>query len=101
MIRGCRKLDEKLHSKFELGTKCHSVEEAKENEMRWACGTYGGEGNTRMILVGKPERRIPLGRTRFEISTKCHSGEEMKMRWAGHVERMRGGKYTNGFGGQT
>ena len=36
----------------------------EKNEMGWACGAYGcGEGVYR-VLVGKPEGRRPLGRTR-------------------------------------
>ena len=36
----------------------------EKNEMGWACGAYGcGEGVYK-VLVGKPEGRRPLGRTR-------------------------------------
>jgi hypothetical protein len=36
----------------------------EKNEIGWACGSYGyGEGFYR-VLVGKPEWKRPLGRTR-------------------------------------
>jgi len=33
-------------------------------EMGWVCGTYGGEENKYRVLVGKPEKRNPIGRPR-------------------------------------
>jgi hypothetical protein len=36
----------------------------KEDEMGRACSTNGGEKEAYRILVGKPERKRPLGRPR-------------------------------------
>jgi hypothetical protein len=36
----------------------------KEDEMGKACSTYGEKRNAYRILVGKPERKRPLGRPR-------------------------------------
>jgi hypothetical protein len=41
--------------------KHHSGDQVKKTEMGRTCGTYGGEDR---VLVGKSERRRPLGRTR-------------------------------------
>ena len=32
--------------------------------MDGACGTYGGRGGVHKVLVGKPDRKRPLGRPR-------------------------------------
>jgi len=37
----------------------------EKNEMDWACGTYGWGEGVYMVLVGKPEVKIPLGRPRL------------------------------------
>jgi hypothetical protein len=36
----------------------------KENEMGRACSTNGEKRDAYMILVGKPEEKIPLGKPR-------------------------------------
>jgi hypothetical protein len=38
----------------------------KENKMGWECNTKGEKRNACRILVEKPERKRPLGRTRLE-----------------------------------
>jgi hypothetical protein len=40
------------------------VARIKKNEMGWACGAYGRGRGVHRVLVGKPEGKIPLGRTR-------------------------------------
>ena len=48
-----------------LLTQYCAGDKIEKNEMGWACGAYGwGEGVYR-VLVGKPEGRRPLGRTRL------------------------------------
>jgi hypothetical protein len=36
----------------------------ENNEMGWACGTYGRLEGLYRVLVGKPEEKRPLGRSR-------------------------------------
>ena len=36
----------------------------ENNEMGWACGSYGGGEGWYRVLVGKPEGKRPLGRPR-------------------------------------
>jgi hypothetical protein len=43
-----------------------------ENEVGWACSTYGERIDVYMVLVGKPEGKKPLGRPR-------HKWEDIKM----------------------
>jgi hypothetical protein len=35
-------------------------------EIGWACSAYGGEERLYRVLVGKPERKRPLGRPRHK-----------------------------------
>jgi hypothetical protein len=56
---GWRKLrKEELHNLYS------SPSQVKEDEMGRACSTNGEKWNAYRILVGKPERRRPLGRPR-------------------------------------
>ena len=41
-----------------------SGDQIEKNEMGGACSMYGGEGRFIRVLVGKPEREKPLGRSR-------------------------------------
>jgi hypothetical protein len=43
-------------------TKYFSVDEMKDVEMGWACGTYGREENAYKDLVGKHETRSLFGK---------------------------------------
>lgn len=38
-----------------------------EKEMGRVCGTYGEKGQIFMVLVGTPEERRPLGRSRWKV----------------------------------
>ena len=41
------------------------INKIEKNEMGWTCGAYGGEERgVYRVLVGKPERKRPLGRPR-------------------------------------
>jgi hypothetical protein len=42
-----------------------SPSKVKEDEMDWAFSTNGGKRNAYRILVGNPEGKRPLGRTRL------------------------------------
>ena len=48
------------------------VVKSRTNEMGRACGAYGGDRGVHRVLVGKPERKKPLGRPRlrWEDNTK-------------------------------
>ena len=41
-----------------------SSDKIEKNKMGWACGSYGGGEGVYRDLVGKPEDKRPLGRTR-------------------------------------
>jgi hypothetical protein len=47
-------------------------EQVKEDEMGRACSTHGEKRNAYRILVGKPEEKRPIGRSR-------HRWEDIKM----------------------
>jgi hypothetical protein len=47
-----------------LFTKYNKNDEVKEDKMGGACSTNGEKRNAYMLLVGKPEGKRPLGRTR-------------------------------------
>jgi hypothetical protein len=42
-------------------------DKVKEDEIGRACSTMGAKRNTYRILVGKPERKRPLGRPRRRL----------------------------------
>jgi hypothetical protein len=44
--------------------KMYSGDEIKVDEMGGTCGTCGGDENAYRVLVGKPEGKRPLGRSR-------------------------------------
>jgi hypothetical protein len=44
--------------------KYYSGNQIEKNEMGGACSTYGEKRDAYRILVGRPERRRPLGRLR-------------------------------------
>jgi hypothetical protein len=46
----------------------------QEDEMGTLCGTYGEKSNAYRILLGKPERKRPLGRPR--------------RRWVGNIKMV-------------
>jgi hypothetical protein len=49
----------------------------KEDEVGWTCGTHGGGEGAYRVLVGSPEGRRQLGRTRrrWEDNIKMDLGE--------------------------
>jgi hypothetical protein len=59
-----RKLhNEKLHNLY-ASPKITRINKPKEDEIGRACSTNGATRNAYRILVGKPERKRPLGRPR-------------------------------------
>jgi hypothetical protein len=47
-----------------LHTKCHSSDQIKQNEIGGKRGKYGEKRNAFRVLVGKPEGKMPVGRSR-------------------------------------
>jgi hypothetical protein len=61
---GWRKLyNEEFHNLYSSPSIIKNVQD-KEDEMGRACSTNGEKRNAYRILVGKPERKRPLGRPR-------------------------------------
>jgi hypothetical protein len=62
MTGGWRKLhNEEFHNFYSSPSIIRMI---KEDEMGRACSTIGAKRNAHRILVGKPEGKRPLGRTR-------------------------------------
>jgi hypothetical protein len=68
---GWRKLhEEELHNLYSSPSIIIMI---KSRKMKWACSTNGSKRNAYRILVGKPERKRPLGRPR------CRRVDNIKM----------------------
>jgi hypothetical protein len=66
---------------IELHSVCHY--QVKENEMDRSCRVYGGEmRNVYNILIGKPEEKRPLGRSRHRWEDNIRM-DLREIRWEG------------------